>query len=68
MQRVVELDILYMYPLDRFILVIVLPDAAKGNPEAVVEPRVCYANVRAIGFHRQAVVSVVHGPVVELDM
>ena len=67
-EGVVELDVLDIEAFDCFKLIFILPDTAQGNAEAVVEVRISDCDVCAVGFERDAVVSVVYRPVVELDM
>lgn len=68
MERVVVVDVLNSQAFNRFELVIVLPDAAKGDAQTIVKVRIRDCNIGAVAFQRDAVVSVIDCPVVEFDM
>jgi hypothetical protein len=68
MQSVIVGDVLDMKPLDCLKGTFVLSDAAKSNAKPIVKARVGDADVRAIGLEGYAVITVIHGPVVELDV
>lgn len=68
MQSVDIRDVLNTKPLDRLESVLVLSDATKGYAQTVVEPGIGNADVRTVRFHGDTVVSIVHSPVIELDV
>lgn len=68
MESVMEGDVLHAHPLYSLELVIVLPDAPKGYPQAIVEGGVRNSDVGAVCFHGQTIVPVIDGPVVERNM
>lgn len=67
MKGIVVGDVLHSQALDHLVRVLVLAYASDGNAQAVVEVAVGDGDVRAVSLEGYAVVSVVHGPVVEVD-
>lgn len=68
MQGVEIRYILEVQPFNRFVRTLVLADAAQSDSQAIVELRVCDTDIGAVCLHRNAVVTVVDGPVVESDI
>ena len=67
-EGVVVVAVLDVEPLDGLELVFVLPNASERDPQAVVEPGVGDGDVCAVRLEGDAVVAVVDGPVVELNV
>lgn len=57
-----------MQPFNSFISALILTNAAQSDAQAIVELGVCDFDVGAVGFHGNAVVPVVNGPIVECDI
>lgn len=68
MQSVEIRYVLEMQPFNSFISALVLTNAAQSDAQAIVELGVCDFDVGAVGFHGNAIVPVVDGPIVECDI
>lgn len=60
--------VLEVQPLNRFVCALVLPNAAQGDSQAIVELGVGDTDIGAVGFHGNAVVPIIDGPIVESDI
>lgn len=67
MEGIVVSDIIDHKALNYFILAIVLADATNSNSQSAAKEAVPDADISAVAFQRQTVVSVVDGPVREGD-
>lgn len=65
MESTVESNVLDPDPLDMLGDTIILPDAPHSNACSVVEMRVGYIDIIAVCLERDAVVSIIHRPIIE---
>lgn len=68
MKGIMVVDVLHSEPLNGLELIFVLADAAQRNTKAVVEMGVGDSDICAIPFKGNAVVPVIHSPVIEGDV
>lgn len=67
-ERVIEVAIADVQPLNGLVLVVVLTNAAQGNSETVIELAVLNSHVCTVCLDRDTVIAVVDSPVVEADV
>lgn len=65
-QCVVEFEVATVKPLYRLRFAVILANAADCDAETVIEARVCDGDIGTICFQRNAVIAVIHSPVVHL--
>lgn len=67
-QGVVEFEVATVEPLYRLCFAVILANAADCDTETIIEARVCDGDIGTVCFQGNAIIAVIHSPVVHLDV